>query len=106
MHTLRRAMNQPTRPTARRHFGSVTPFALAAGLIVGHVVEAMGRTTDGSPATVVAAFVFVAAAMAGTVCGLAGLVAVRAPKRGREFVPGLVIATGLGIVVALLPGLA
>ncbi|MEO9069248.1 MAG: hypothetical protein ABI281_14085 [Caldimonas sp.] len=98
-------MNDPTRPVARRPFGGITPFALAAGLIVGHVVETMGRTTDGNSATIFAAFVFVAAAMAGTVCGLAGLAAGQAPETSRRFVPGLVVATGIGLLMALLPGL-
>ena len=96
---------QPTRPAARSRFGNLTPFALAAGLIVGHVVEAMGRSANGDAMTAAAALVFVAAALAGTVCGLAGLSAPRDAKRARARIPGLVIVTGAGIVVALLPGL-
>lgn len=96
---------QPTRPAARRRNGSLMPFALAAGLIVGHVVEAMGRTANGDAMTAMAAFVFVAAALAGIVCGLAGLSAPQDAKRARERVPGLIVVTGAGIVVALLPGL-
>ena len=96
---------QPTRPAARSLFDNLTPFALAAGLIVGHVVEAMGRTANGDAMTAAAAFVFVAAALAGIVCGLAGLSAPRDAKRARARIPGLVIVTGAGIVVALLPGL-
>ena len=100
------AMNeQPNRPSARRRIISLAPFALAAGLIVGHVVEAMGRTAGGDPMTAVAAFIFVAAALAGTVCGLAGLSAPHDSKRARARIPGLLVVTGAGIVVALLPGL-
>ena len=99
-------MNEPpTRPATPSRSAGLAPFALAAGLIVGHVVEAMGRTANGDAMTAAAAFVFVAAALAGTVCGLAGLSAPQDAKRARARIPGFVIVTGAGIVVALLPGL-
>ena len=96
---------QPTPPTSRSRTVGLAPFAFAAGLIVGHVVEAMGRTANGDPVTAAAALVFVAAALAGTVCGLAGLSAPQDARRARARIPGLVVVTGAGIVVALLPGL-
>ncbi|HEX2542546.1 MAG TPA: hypothetical protein VHM00_15860 [Caldimonas sp.] len=98
-------MNEPARPTSRKRSDGTTAVALAAGLLFGHVVAAMAAQAAAGPATVVAAFVFVTAACAGTVCALAQLTTSRGVALARHDLVRWVLALGAGVVGALSPGL-
>jgi hypothetical protein len=101
---LDRAMNPPPRSFARRRADGPTALALAAGLALGHVVAAMAEQSVAGALTIVAAFVFIAAGSAGTVCALLGLTAGSGVASGRGDVARWIFAIGAGLIGALSPG--
>ena len=98
-------MNRPALPdTLRRHDG-LTAFALAAGLVFGHFVQAMAESGQPGAVTLFSALVFLAAATAGTVCALVAMASRDDAARARERAPGWVLSIGAGLLGALAPGL-
>ena len=97
-------MNNPSRPAARKRADGPTALALAAGLAFGHVVAAMAAQELAGAATLVAAFVFVIAGSAGTLCALVQLASGSGVAIGRGDVVRWVFAIGAGLMGALSPG--
>ena len=98
-------MNPSSIPARKRAHGA-TALALAVGLALGHIVAAMAAQELAGAATVVAAFVFVAAGSAGTICALVQLATGSDVAIGRSDVVRWVLAIGAGLMGALSPGLA
>jgi len=97
-------MNPSPRTAARKRADGPTALALAAGLAFGHVVAAMAAQELAGPATLVAAFVFVVAGSAGTLCALVQLASGSGVAIGRGDVVRWVFAIGAGLMGALSPG--
>ena len=96
-------MNQPTSPNTLRRNDGLTAFALAAGLVFGHFVQAMAESGVPGAVTMFSAVVFVAAATAGTVCALVTMASRADAARARARAGGWVLAIGTGFLAALAP---
>ncbi|MEO8079817.1 MAG: hypothetical protein ABI641_04750 [Caldimonas sp.] len=98
-------MNQPRRPLFAIRVDSSTPLALAAGLVIGHVVAAMAESGIERTLALPSAFIFVVAGAAAVVCALLAM-RERDPKASPTAPIGRWIgAIGAGLVAALAPGL-
>jgi hypothetical protein len=94
-------MNHSSR-TASPAQDSLTLFALAAGLGMGHVVAAMAEQSTTLGVALPSALVFVVCGSAGVLCALA---AVPRPGRPAPRFGRWATAIGVGLLGALLPAL-
>ncbi len=98
-------MNQPTRQLRSSGHDGLTAFALAAGLVFGHVVGAMAEHGAASSTTLPAALLFVVAASASTLCALANQAASKNTRAIRPRIARWLLALGAGFIGALSPTL-